>query len=145
MIDFAFMDESHVAAVAALEKCCFNDPWSEKSIASELTNRLSLWLVALDDGEVVGYIGSQSVLDQADMMNIAVHPAHRRKGIGRRLAERLCQELRARNIAALMLEVRVSNEPARTMYENMGFAVVGVRPNYYRNPREDALIMRKQL
>ncbi len=145
MIDFAFMDESHVAAVAALEKCCFNDPWSEKSIASELTNRLSLWLVALEDGEVVGYVGSQSVLDQADMMNIAVHPAHRRKGIGRRLAERLCQELRARNIAALMLEVRVSNEPARLMYENMGFAVAGVRPNYYRNPKEDALIMRKQL
>lgn len=145
MIELAFMDESHVAAVAELEKICFNDPWSEKSIASELENRLSLWLVALENGEVVGYVGSQSVLDQADMMNIAVHPDHRRKGIGRLLVERLCDELRGRDIAALLLEVRASNEPAKVMYENLGFAVVGVRPNYYRNPKEDAFIMRKQL
>ena len=88
------MTSAHVAAVAEMEKLCFSDPWSENSVASELTNPLSLWLVAVDENRVVGYIGSQSVLDGADMMNVAVHPDCRRRGIGRALIERLVAELK---------------------------------------------------
>ena len=139
------MNVSHVKQIAQLEKICFSNPWSENSIASELTNRLSLWLVALDGDTVAGYIGSQSVLDGADMMNVAVHPDYRRQGIGRDLVLSLCQALQTRGIQFLMLEVRQSNEPAIALYEALGFTQVGLRKNYYRNPRENALIMRKEL
>jgi ribosomal-protein-alanine N-acetyltransferase len=83
------MTADHVSQVAELEKICFSDPWSENSIASELDNKLSLWLVAVEDGKVVGYVGSQTVLGWADMMNIAVHPDYRRRGIAESLVEKL--------------------------------------------------------
>lgn len=139
------MKAHHVPQIAQLEKLCFSDPWSEASIACELRSELSFWLVAEDDSRVVGYIGSQTVLPETDMMNIAVHPDYRRRGIGAILVEALIAELQRRGSDCLTLEVRVSNEPAITMYDKLGFVTVGKRPGYYRNPREDALIMRKLL
>lgn len=139
------MSADHVRAVAELEKLCFRDPWSEKSVASELDNKLALWLVALEGDTVVGYIGSQTVLDETDMMNVAVHPDHRRKGIGECLVGALIDELKGLGSTSLTLEVRASNEPAKHMYEKLGFLRSGRRPNYYRNPKEDALILRKKL
>lgn len=139
------MTTEHVAQIAELEKLCFSDPWSEASVSSELDNPLSVWFVAVEDGTVLGYVGSQSVLDSADMMNIAVHPDHRRKGIAQKLIDKLCSALTEKGICHLMLEVRVSNAPAASLYEKLGFAVAGKRPGYYRNPREDALILRKEL
>ena len=138
------MTASHVPQIAELEKLCFNDPWSENSIASELDNRLSCWLVALDDDKVIGYVGSQTVLGETDMMNIAIHPDHRKRGIATELIERLIQALKERDSHSLMLEVRASNEPAKSLYTKMGFELVGIRKNYYRNPKEDALILRKE-
>ena len=138
------MNESHVAQVAELEKICFADPWSERSVASELTNPLSCWLVAEVDGRVAGYIGSQTVLDESDMMNVAVHPDFRRKGIAESLVNALAEALKQRESRCLTLEVRASNEPAKALYEKLGFVQVGLRKNYYRNPREDALILRKE-
>ena len=136
---------SDVPAIAELEKLCFSDPWSENSIASELGNRLSYWLVAEVNGGVVGYIGSQSVLDSADVMNIAVAPQCRRCGIGKMLIHELMTCLCARGIRFLILEVRVSNEPAIALYNQLGFCEIGRRPKYYRHPTEDALILRKEL
>ena len=81
------MQECHVQQIAELEKLCFHDPWSENSIASELGNRLSLWFVAEEDGRVVGYVGSQTVLGETDMMNIATHPDYRKQGIARALID----------------------------------------------------------
>ena len=138
------MREQHVAQVAELEKLCFRDPWSENSIASELGNRLSHWLVALDGEKVVGYVGSQTVLGETDMMNIAVHPAYRKQGIATELIETLIQVLKERGSHSLMLEVRESNDPAKELYSKMGFELVGIRKNYYRNPKENALILRKE-
>ena len=145
MIEIIPMNSTHTASIAEIEKLCFSDPWSENSIASELGNRLSLWLVALDGDTVAGYIGSQSVLDEADMMNVAVHPDYRRQGIGQKLVLALSDALRENNIRGLMLEVRESNTPAIALYEKLGFVPVGLRKNYYRNPKENALIMRKEL
>ena len=139
------MKSNDVAAIAELEKLCFSDPWSENSIASELENRLSYWLVAEQDGKVVGYVGSQSVLDAADMMNLAVSPDYRKQGIGQALVCGLIDYLKTKNIIALLLEVRVSNMSAISLYNKMGFVQVGRRPKYYHNPREDALILRKEL
>lgn len=144
MIRLEQMTDAHVAQIARLEKQCFSDPWSEKSVASELNNRLSLWLVALDGATVAGYIGSQSVGDEADMMNVAVHPDYRRRGIARELVMGLVAALEAKGVHSLALEVRASNAPAIALYEQLGFIQVGRRPNYYRNPKEDALILRKE-
>ena len=144
MMKIELMTADHVPQIAELEKICFNDPWSEKSIASELDNRLSLWLVAMDGDRVAGYVGSQSVLGETDMMNIAVHPDFRRRGIAEELVVKLVEELKVRGNHSLMLEVRVSNDPARNLYEKLGFQQVGLRKNYYRNPKEDACILRKE-
>ena len=141
MIQIVRMNENHTAAVAELERQNFSEPWSENSVRGELTNKLALWLVALDGEEVVGYVGSQTVLQEADMMNIAVAESHRRKGIARMLVEALIRQLDAYQ---LTLEVRASNIPAISLYEAMGFQQVGLRKNYYRKPKEDALILRKE-
>ena len=138
------MNESHVSQIAALEKLCFSDAWSEKSIASELANKLSLWLVAVDGDTVAGYIGSQTVLGWADMMNLCVSPDYRRQGIGEKLTAELERQLKENDVTCLTLEVRVSNVPAIALYEKMGFVQVGKRPRYYEKPREDALILRKE-
>ena len=137
------MNAAHVPQVAKLERICFADPWSEKSVASELDNKWALWLVAVEDDRVIGYIGSQTSIDETDVMNVAVHPDFRRRGIAECLINRLVDELKQRGIHALMLEVRSSNAPAITLYEKLGFVQVGCRKNYYRNPKEDALILRK--
>lgn len=139
------MEECHVCHVAELEKLCFSDPWSENSVKSELNNPLSLWLVAMDGSTLCGYIGSQSVAGESDMMNMAVHPNYRKQGIARMLVAELCTRLQDIGNTALLLEVRVSNNAAICLYESLGFATVGVRPNYYFHPKEDARIMRKEL
>jgi len=144
MIEYLIMDATHVRQVAELEKEYFRDPWSENSIASELKNPLSLWLVAADNGTVVGYVGSQSVMGEADMMNIAVSANYRRQGIAQELVQALVTALAEKQVSCLTLEVRASNEPAKALYEKLGFSQIGRRPNYYRNPREDALILRKE-
>ena len=144
MIVFTEMKAEHVPQVAQLEKLCFADPWSEMSIESELKSIWSYWVVAVEDEQVVGYVGSQSSIDETDIMNIAVHPGWRRRGIAESLIDYLIKDLKNRGSHALMLEVRVSNDPAIALYEKLGFRQVGLRKNYYRNPKEDALILRKE-
>ena len=139
------MKAHHVSQVAELEELCFSAPWSANSIAHELTTDYSFWLVAEDDGTVVGYIGSQIAFPEADVMNVAVRPEYRRRGVGQILVEALSTHLRNIDCESLTLEVRASNAPAIALYEKLGFAQVGRRPNYYRNPKEDALILRKEL
>ena len=145
MIEIKKLTAAHVDAVAQLETICFSTPWSSNSIANELINPLSLWLVAEEDGILLGYIGSQTVMDEADMMNVAVEPSARRRGVAERLVSRLVCDLGCLGVKHLTLEVRVSNEPAIALYNKLGFVQVGRRPNYYRNPKEDALILRKGL
>ena len=138
------MNESHVPSVAAIEKECFGrDAWSERSVAGELTNALALWLVAVEGETVAGYVGSQTVCNETDLMNVAVTADFRRRGIGEKLVNALVEELKAMDSHCLTLEVRASNTPAQAMYEKLGFAEIGRRPRYYQNPKEDALIMRK--
>ena len=139
------MNPAHVAQVAQLEIICFGtEAWSEKSVASELNNPLSFWLVAVDGDNVAGYVGSQTVMDESDMMNVAVHPDYRKQGIATALIVGLVEELRKKGSHCLTLEVRASNENAISLYKKLDFQEVGRRKNYYRNPREDALILRKE-
>ena len=138
------MKAEHVPQVVELEKLCFADPWSRMSIESELKNVWSCWLVAVEGDQVVGYIDSQTAIDETDVMNVAVHPDFRRRGIAESLIACLIEALKMRGSHALMLEVRASNVPAIRLYEKMGFHQVGCRKNYYRNLKEDARILRKE-
>ena len=136
------MKAEHVPQVARLEKICFADPWSEMSIAHELESIWSYWLVAVDGETVAGYIGSQSSIDESDIMNVAVHPDYRRQGVAENLINNLITDLNARGSRALMLEVRASNVAAQALYGKMGFQVIGKRKGYYAG-NEDAVIMEK--
>ena len=140
------MCAKHIRQVAALEAACFSDPWPEQILARELENPLSLWLCAMRGDTVAGYVGSQTVLGEADMMNLAVAPEHRRQGLGRALVLALCSALREHMQASVLtLEVRDSNMPAAALYESLGFCQIGLRRNYYQHPKEDARILRKEL
>lgn len=142
---FAKMTLEHVAQVAELEKICFGtEAWSGNSIASELDNELALWIVALNGERVLGYVGSQTVCGETDMMNIAVHPDYRRQKLATGLITGLIGALAKRGSHSLTLEVRASNAAAIAMYTLYGFEQIGLRKNYYRNPKEDALILRKE-
>ena len=143
-MEIIFLNETHIEQIAELEKQCFSDPWSAASIRYELTNPLSKWLVAVEGERVVGYVGSQTVLGESDVMNVAVAPDCRRKGIGNLLVEELTELLKKDGVYKLTLEVRVSNDPAIALYEKLGFQVLGRRPNYYSHPKEDAWIMGKE-
>ena len=138
------MNQNHINQIVEMEQLYFSDPWSASAFQSELDNPLALWLVAVEGDRVLGYVGSQTVLGQADMMNLAVRHEYRRQGVAQQLVERLIQDLSERNANILMLEVRVSNDSAIAFYEKMGFVQVGRRPKYYFKPREDAFIMRKE-
>ena len=140
------MRQEHTAQIAALEAACFSDPWPESILQQELENPLSLWLCAMDGDTVAGYIGSQTVLGEADMMNVAVSPAYRRQGLGRALVLALCEALKTQMQATVLtLEVRDSNAAAIALYEDLGFTQIGLRKNYYQHPKEDARILRKDL
>ena len=143
-MDIIAMTQAHISQIAELETICFSDPWPDAAIRSELENPLSYWLVAVDGDLVVGYVGSQSVMGEADIMNVAVDPAYRRMGVAKNLLVRLERDLSAKEVYSLTLEVRASNAPAITLYASLGFVQVGRRPNYYHKPKEDALILRKE-
>ena len=144
-MDIVKMELCHAEQVAQLEKAIISDPWSLNAVSGEITNPMSLWLVALEGDEVLGYIGSQSVLGEADMMNLAVREDARGRGIAVALVDALVSQLRQNGVYRLTLEVRVSNAPAIRLYEKLSFKTIGKRPNYYYHPREDALIMGKEL
>lgn len=143
-MEIRLMNNGDIDQLAELEKLCFADPWSVSAFSYELNNPLSLWLVAVDGDTVAGYVGSQTVMGESDMMNVAVAPKYRRQKIAEQLIIDLIRQLNDRNSKSLALEVRQSNLPAISLYEKLGFVQVGCRPRYYCNPKEDALIMRKE-
>ena len=135
------MNAAHVDGVCALEKNCFVHPWSRQSIESALENEQSLFYVAVEEGQVIGYIGMSFVLDEGYIYNVAVSEAHRRKGVGSALIQTLVTHAKKNNFAFLSLEVRDGNRAARSLYETFGFVKVGERKNYYTDPTENAVLM----
>lgn len=135
------MQKGDVAAVAALEAQIFSMPWSAAGFADTLLREDVIFLVAYEQDELLGYVGIYCTLDEGEITNVAVAPAARRRGIARALLTELKRQLACRNVAQIVLEVRVSNEPAIRLYEQLGFSVLGVRKNFYEKPTEDAYIM----
>jgi ribosomal-protein-alanine N-acetyltransferase len=128
--------------VHAIERASFTSPWPPNAYRSELeTNRLASYLVAKIDGRVVGYGGMWLMVDEAHITTFAVHPAWRRQRIGERLLLAFLDLALDRRAHEATLEVRLSNLAARRLYEKFGFRPVGLRPRYYSDDNEDALIM----
>ena len=131
----------HVPEIARLEKETFSSPWSEKALTDSILSPSSLFLVCEKNGHTAGYVGSYVVCDEAAITNVAVFPEYRRQGIAESIISELKLRARGKGCTVITLEVRVSNSPAISLYEKLGFKTVGTRRNFYSNPREDANVM----
>ena len=128
--------------VSRLEREVFPDPWSESAFAATLARSDAAFLVAEDERKTpVGYAVGVAALDEGEVLNLAVDPRHRRRGVARALLSRLETELRRQGAARIYLEVRPTNQPAIALYERLGFRRIGRRRGYYAKPREDAVTM----
>ena len=131
-----------VDGVMAVEQDSFLTPWSRSAFEEELAqNRLARYIVAVENGEIVGYAGTWLVINEAHVTNVAVSGQRRREGIGRLLMQKLMDLARENDMESMTLEVRVSNAAARHLYEQLGFVEAGIRKNYYSETKEDALIL----
>ncbi len=131
--------------IEAIERAANPHPWSRASIEASLDDALGISLVVDDGGVVAGFVLSRAVLDEAEVLEIAVAPAHRRRGLARALLQALVQRLRDAGVVSLHLEVRRANEGARALYEAAGFRVSGERRGYYSEPYDDAVLMLRTL
>ncbi len=129
------------AELAAIDTVCFTDPWSETAFREALAGDGYTFFALEDDGALIGYAGMLTVLDTADITNIAVLPAYRRRGLARSLLSALANAAKEKGVTRFQLEVRESNTAARTLYESLGFSVDGKRKGYYKKPDEDAVLM----
>ena len=134
-------------AIVAIERASFSDPWSKGSFISLLERPRVFFAVAVDGPKrsVIGHVVTWFVLDEAELANLAVLPAQRGRGIGGLLLGAALDAAEARGATTMYLEVRASNEAALALYGSRGFREVGRRPDYYRRPVEDALILRLEL
>ena len=136
------MTDADIPAVHAIERASFSVPWPDDAYRNELaTNRLASYVVARADDAVVGFAGLWVMVDEAHVTTFAVDPRWRRRGVGERMLLALFDISLARHAREATLEVRLSNMPARRLYEKYGFRPVGIRPRYYSDNGEDALIM----
>ncbi len=134
-----------ICGAAELEKMCFSSPWSEDSLAL-LCKDGGVGYVAVDEcGDVLAYGGMLTVLDEGQITNIATHRDHRRKGLGESIVKALIEYGEQNGINIISLEVRESNFGAIALYEKLGFEKVGIRKNFYSSPREDGIIMIKNM
>ncbi len=135
------VSESMLPQIERIEQACFSVPWTPAQLASQLDESRYVFLAAVQDGRVLGYIGMLYVLDEGYISNVAVSPAFRRRGIADKLITELLRRANALSLSFVTLEVRESNIPAIALYENQGFERVGLRKDYYEKPRENALLM----
>ena len=135
------MTADDIKAVSEIENVCFSAPWTAEGLSSELANPQAEFYVLEHEGVLAAYMGMHIVLDECYIANVAVLPAHRKKGLGLRLVENALAVAAERNCSFITLEVRVSNAPAISLYEKCGFEKLGERKNFYSAPTENALIM----
>ena len=130
-------------AVAALEEECFSHPWSKQSLSESLENEYSVFLVAVEDGKIVGYVGMEVIVDEGYIFNVAVSADYRRRGVGYALVRELVTYGMKNSLCFITLEVRQSNAAAISLYSKFGFIRAGERKNYYSDPEENAVLMTK--
>ena len=145
MIEILPYTKEHLEQVYEIEQLSFSVPWSKGILADIPDLTWIKFYVVVEDGEVIAYCGMNHVMDEGEIINIAVHPDHRGRGIGDLMMREMIAYSEANNIVTLMLEVRESNTAARKLYKKYGFYEVGKRPKYYSKPDEDAILMNKEL
>lgn len=134
-----------LSEAAEIERLCFSEPWSPEALLYMCKSPSTHAVAVMIDGRLAAYGGCEFVPPEANIVNIATHPDFRRRGCAAAVIDALEEFLASRGVDSIFLEVRVSNAPARALYEGKGFSVVGVRKNYYRFPTEDAAVMLKTI
>ncbi|MGM9632131.1 MAG: ribosomal protein S18-alanine N-acetyltransferase [Eubacteriales bacterium] len=143
-IEIKLAGREHLAAISALEEATFAEPWSESALEL-FVGEDNFAVVAISEDRLLSYCTVTAVLDEAQIINVATDKEHRGKGYAKRVLESVIDECQRRGTVYLSLEVRASNAGAVSLYENLGFSVSGNRKDFYRAPREDALVMIKNL
>ncbi len=138
---FVPLAEEHIPAVLEIEKRSNGSPWSDRSFRNELDHKHARFLVAMLEGEIVGYAGMWLVVDEAHITTVAVVPEHRRRGIGRKLMLELLAEAQMMGMVCSTLEVRAGNSAAIAMYVQLGYVATATRSAYYPDNKEDAVVM----
>lgn len=141
MTEIRKISENDIEAIAYLESEIFSDAWSEKSIKETYENQNACILGAYKEGVLAGYVIFYYVLDEGEIARIAVSPQYRRQGVADQIFAGLLGFCTEKSIERILLDVRISNEPAIAFYRKSGFAEDGIRKNFYENPKEDALLM----
>lgn len=140
------MKEKDLERIMEVEKGAFTTPWSRDSFLLEITkNQLAKYFIAQVNDITVGYGGIWLILDEGHITNIAVDKEYRGLGIGEKILEALIDICKMKEIIAMTLEVRENNEPAKSLYKKHGFVEYGIRPNYYADDNENAIVMWKNL
>lgn len=135
------LKKEYVNQVWEIEKACFSNPWSKEDLSAQVDNPTSHFLVAFVDSKAAGYMGLQIFSGEGYVTNVAVLPEYRGQGIAKALISKQLEN----KMDFITLEVRKSNFPAISLYEKMGFDKIGIRPKFYSNPTEDAVIMTKYM
>lgn len=138
------LESCDAESIGALAKEVFTMPWSVKAFAELVQDKNSLFLVAEEDGRIIGGCGLTHILDEGDIHNVMVDPTCRNRGIATTMLEKLLETGSECGIREYTLEVRVSNVAAIRVYEKLGFRSEGIRPGFYEEPVEDAMIMWKR-
>jgi ribosomal-protein-alanine N-acetyltransferase len=138
------IEKKHLRGIAELETLCFASPWSEQALELLLSDS-AFGMVSAENEKVYSYASLSLALDEGEILNVATHPSHQRQGHARRVLLALMEEAKQRGLVRLTLEVRDSNLSAQNLYASLGFSVCGRRKDFYRFPREDALIMEKTI
>ena len=139
------LKRGQIEDVIALETECFAHPWTYENIEAQYNSPNSHFFVAVDDdGKAIGYIGTYMVMDECFVTNVAVTESQRKQGVGYALVEKAVDTAKSSGASFITLEVRFSNMPAINLYKKFDFISEGVRPGFYRDPDEDALIMTRR-
>lgn len=141
MIVIREMQFDDLDQIISIEKDNFSDPWTANGFFSFLIREDARFLTAEEDGKVIGYCGAILIPPESEITNVCVVREYRRRGVAKLMLEKLQQDLGKLGISTIHLEVRKSNLPARRLYEHLGFVQDGLRPHYYENPTEDAILM----
>lgn len=139
------MNKKHIDGILEIERDCFAIPWSRRAFEEELDNKLAIYVVAEEDNKVIGYGGMWHVVTEGHITNIAVHRDYRRRGVGDAVVKALIEIAQEKEMIGLTLEVRKNNTAAQSLYKKNGFRLEGIRPEYYEDNKDDALIMWKYL
>lgn len=136
---------SHIQRIAEIERECISGGWSENALRESFENPNAVFFTAVCGTDIAGFINGSYVVDEAELLNIAVSKNFRRTGIAEMLMKSFEKELLSFGVGTVFLEVREGNVPARSLYEKCGYTQNGLRKNYYRNPNENAVLMKKTL